>query len=432
LSKRYIHVAARVFGTPLAVHEEKLKVITGYLVPRFRGEDPGEPEGAVASRQPYAVTADGIAVIDVCGTLVDRAGGMDAFSGLTGYPEIEAEFVQAQNDAAVRGVLLRIDSPGGEVGGMYDLADRIYAARGSKPVYAMADGAMASAAYLIGSAADRVFVKRTSLAGSIGIIALHLDQSAYDEKQGFHYTAVYAGARKNDGNPHVPLSDDALATLQARVDKLYAMFADTVARNRGIAASAVIATEAAIYLGSDAIGVGLADVMGTFPEALAAIQAAATPRVSILTPSRVSNAVAESATNLSKEGISMPEPKADAPAAPAAVTNPAGASAPSQGDVAVAVAQGFAKAFAIVEMCAVARLTAQEALAYLKPDATAEAVGMSLLRARAAKDAAEPTASNILPEAGADPKAQTKPEDSPVVKAAEKRAERMLAHGGRS
>ena len=116
---------------------------------------------------------------------------------------------------------------------------------------------------------------RTGGVGSIGVIAVHMDQSGWDEKMGRKYTAVYAGARKNDFSTHQPLSDDARANLQGEVDRLYEMFVASVSRNRGIPPALVRKTDAGLYWGEKAISAGLADQVGSFDDALAAVTQAA-------------------------------------------------------------------------------------------------------------------------------------------------------------
>ena len=125
-----------------------------------------------------------------------------------------------------------------------------------------------SAAYGIASSAEKVFINRTSGVGSIGVIASHMDQSAFDEKQGVKYTTVFAGNRKNDLNPHEPLTSESMQTLQSEVSRLYEMFVELVARNRSLTTEAVKATEAGLYFGLDAIQTGLADEILTFPECI--------------------------------------------------------------------------------------------------------------------------------------------------------------------
>ena len=137
-------------------------------------------------------------------------------------------------DEDVSQIILNIDSPGGEVAGAFDLADLIYQARGTKPILAIANESALSAAYLIASAADKVYLTRTASVGSVGVMALHVDQSKAEEKIGLKYTAIYAGARKNDFSPHCPLSDEAFAAATEKVNATYDLFVKTVARNRGI------------------------------------------------------------------------------------------------------------------------------------------------------------------------------------------------------
>ncbi|MFN7226855.1 MAG: S49 family peptidase [Holosporales bacterium] len=218
-----------------------------------------------------------IAVVPVLGPMVKRGSFLDALFGFGNYEDVQARFDAALNDPSVDAVLLEIDSPGGEAAGAFDLADRIFAARGSKPVWAIANDSAFSAAYAIGSAADKLFLTRTGGVGSIGVLAAHVDQSGYDEKQGVKVTTVTAGARKNDFNAHEPLSEDAAGFLQAEVNRLYGMFVDTVARNRSLSADAVRATEAALFFGNDAVKAGLADGVGTFESTLQALASTLTP-----------------------------------------------------------------------------------------------------------------------------------------------------------
>ena len=172
-------------------------------------------------------------------------------------------------DPNVAAILLDIDSAGGESGGVFDLADRVAAAAKRKPVWALANDMAFSAAYAIGSAASRFIVTRTGGVGSIGVIAMHADQSVKDAKDGVRYTTVFAGARKNDLNPHEPISDEAHAFLKNEVERVYGLFVETVSRNRGVSADAVRATEASIFYGADAVAAGLADAVGTFDDVLA-------------------------------------------------------------------------------------------------------------------------------------------------------------------
>jgi ClpP class serine protease len=113
-------------------------------------------------------------------------------------------------------------------------------------------------------------VARTGAVGSIGVIAIHYSQAEAEAKAGVKYTAVYAGAHKNDFTTHEPLSDQARAVAQASVDKTYDLFVRTVARNRNMDAEKVRAQQAACFDGEDAVAAGLADGVMSVEEILAA------------------------------------------------------------------------------------------------------------------------------------------------------------------
>jgi signal peptide peptidase SppA len=201
------------------------------------------------------VLIDGVALIEISGGLTYRGYGWWD----TTYSEIRDRFRMAMADERVDRIVLLIDSPGGEVGGVFDLVDEIYQARGTKPIVAVVDEMAFSAAYMIASAADMVYLPATGQVGSIGVIAIHVDQSGFDRNLGLCYTAVYAGNHKNDYSSHKPLNPEARDALQAHVDKLYDMFTAVVARNRGLSQAAVVGTQAGIYLGDAAVAAGLAD-----------------------------------------------------------------------------------------------------------------------------------------------------------------------------
>lgn len=264
------HIAQRVFSTPLMISRAKLDVLLSVLGPRLQGEALAPKRTDVAST-PLGVSRDGVAVIPVFGTLVRRVCGLEAESGLTSYVGLASELANALDDPSVKAILLDIDSPGGEAGGVFDLADQIYAARQIKPIWSCVSGNAFSAAYALAAATERIYVSRTSGVGSIGVIAMHVDQSQADLQDGMIFTPVFAGAHKNDYSPHSPLTDPARAALQAEVDRVYGLFVDVVARGRGMTVDAVCKTEAASFFGGDGVAVGLADALGTFDDAMDAL-----------------------------------------------------------------------------------------------------------------------------------------------------------------
>jgi signal peptide peptidase SppA len=250
------HLASRVFHTPLMIDSKKLAAILAVLAPRL-GLEPPAVEAALLtenrSRKPYAVTDAGVAVIEVSGSLVNRASGLNAQSGLTSYEQLGNEILDAATDPQVRGILLRFDSYGGEANGAWDVASLIEEVARMKPVWASVDDWALSAGYLLASAADRIWVTRTGGVGSVGIIAMHLDQSGWDAANGLRYTTIFAGDRKNDFNPHEPLSSEARDVLAAEINRLYGMFVEAVARRRSLSTDDVRATQAGILYGEDSV-----------------------------------------------------------------------------------------------------------------------------------------------------------------------------------
>ena len=392
------HLAARLFGVPLAIHRPKLDVILSVLGARIGLADLAAPVGYTPAARAPAPVSGKVAVIPIYGTLVRRTSGLEAESGLASYTGIAAQLDAALASPEVAAILLDIDSPGGESGGVFDLADRIRAASQVKPVWAVANDMAFSAAYALASAATRVFVARTGGVGSIGVIAMHVDQSVKDAKDGVRYTAVFAGERKNDLNPHEPISDEAQAVLKAEVDRVYDLFVETVARHRGLDADAVRATEAGLFFGSNAVAAGLADAVGGFDDALTQLTQSLSPLPTQVAPASqagfLRNHQMESSMNDRTNPAAADRPLAD----------PAGS--PSQS--ATTTAMTVADAVEIAQTCTLAGRTDLIA-GFLEANDSPAKVRSQLLAAQAeaspeitsriAPDAARPAASNPLIDA---------------------------------
>lgn len=409
------HLASRLYGTPLLVARSKLEIILAVL-----GERVGWPESQTAlpvpSPRAQSDAPSGIAVIPIHGTLVRRALGLEAASGLTSYGEIGATLEAALADPAVTGILLDVDSPGGEAGGVFELAERIRAADAVKPVWAIASDSAFSAAYALACAASRLVVTRTGGVGSVGVIAMHVDQSVRDAQEGFRYTAITAGARKNDFSPHEQLSNEAAARLQTEVDRLYGIFVAHVAAMRGLDEDLVRATEAGLFFGPEAVTAGLADGEASLDTVLTEFSAFLATRrsrgrspppnprsLSLPTPHPQENLVMQT-----PESQPLPDPAQE----PAATSDTAGT--PAQDDaVQSAVAASRADALAIAELCQLAGHPERTA-AFLAEGASETQVRRALLAARA--ESPEIT-SLIHPDAQAP---ETHPDQNPLMKAVKK------------
>ena len=267
--------ASRLTGRPLAIAPVRLEGILAAAAALAPGADLPSWLQDMTGRQGYTVTEGGIAVVPVLGPLVTRGDWLTTLLGATEYGAVADALTAAADDSAVRGILLEVDSPGGEVGGLFDLVETIGAVKqqAGKPLWAVAAESALSAAYAIASVADRLYVTRTGEVGSVGVVAVHIDESASDAMAGLKWTLIHAGARKTDGNPHEPLSPRATADIQTDVDALYDELVTAVAANRGLSAETVRATEAAIYRGDRAVKAGLADRVGTVAQAIADLEA---------------------------------------------------------------------------------------------------------------------------------------------------------------
>ena len=217
--------------------------------------------------RPYNVQ-DGVLKIPVTGVLLNNFP-YQLGSWATGYEYITEAINRGVDDSEVTGIALIVNSPGGIVNGCFDLSDLIFESRDLKPIKAFVTGGAYSAAFALASAASEIVVGRSSGTGSVGVVTSHVDYSESMKQMGLVHTFVFAGKHKVDGNPYEKLSDDAKARMQARIDRLYTDFVDTVARNRGMDAKGVRQTEALMYDATDSVSVGFADIVGKIDEHIA-------------------------------------------------------------------------------------------------------------------------------------------------------------------
>jgi signal peptide peptidase SppA len=314
--------------------------------------------------QPPFALQDGIAVIEISGVLVHRGAWIGQSSGQTSYEGIAAQLGAAAANPAVHGIALEIDSFGGEVAGVFDLADAIRAARSAKPVWAFVVEHAFSAGYALASQADRIILPRTGAVGSIGVVVMHADLSGQLSDAGVTVTLIHSGTHKVDGNPYAPLPDPVRARIQGEIDSIRTLFAQTVAAGRGRSMNidAALATEAECYRGAEAVAAGLADEVSDPASAFAAFAAAVNGRgvipsagpgraqqshlskESMMKPNALS--AAEAPAPDETEGRAQPAPvePSPAPAPPHAPPSPA----PSEAATAVALVRAEAAELATV------------------------------------------------------------------------------------
>lgn len=289
---RFPHLASRLFNVPLAVLPDKAEVAMAALADRlgiahlFRadggsvvlaGSDALQAisgDGMPAAQRGYSVVS-GVALIEVQGLLVQKLGTLQPYCGMTGYDGIRSNFLTAMADPEVKAIAFDIDSGGGEVAGCFDLTDTIYAARGDKPICAILSETAYSAAYALASACDYITVPRTGGCGSVGVITMMVDMSRALAAGGVAVHFIHYGAQKAEASraQATGVSKEMLSRVQASVDRAGELFVETVARNRGMKASAVRATEAACFDGELGVAAGLADAVASPDEAFRALLA---------------------------------------------------------------------------------------------------------------------------------------------------------------
>lgn len=275
------HLAQRLFNVPLLIRPDKAELVMAALADRlgiahlFSGgveinmsqmlvSDDTPP----ASDRPYEVMS-GVARIPVEGTLVHRLGCLHPYSGMTGYDGLSMLFLQALADPEVRAIAFDFDSPGGETQGVADLADMIFAARGTKPIWAILDESAYSAAYWLASACDRITIPRTGGTCNIGAIAMHTDISKALTGAGITVTVLKYGDLKGQGAEEMPLSPEGRAMFLRGVQIAGGLFAEAVARNRRLSRAAVDATQAGILYPEEAIAGGFVDAIRSPADAFA-------------------------------------------------------------------------------------------------------------------------------------------------------------------
>ena len=211
-----------------------------------------------------------VGVIKISGSLIPGEAGFLRYFGITGYGDIKAAVLEGIADKGAKSLMIYSDSGGGSVAGVEDAEAFIRNAAMVKPMNAFSEFS-ASAAYWLTSAAGHITAASTSINGSLGVIRVVTEYSKAFEKEGITKTVMRAGRYKALGNPYEPLSEDGKAEIQAKLDDLYQLFMDTVARNRGttpIIADQVMG-QGREFLGKRGLDAGLVDAIGDLEDALA-------------------------------------------------------------------------------------------------------------------------------------------------------------------
>jgi len=271
-----------IVSGPWAILPDRLIEIRSIYSTHLRGEKISIPDveaklgRKLDNRYQGFQVQDGVAIIPIDGAIAKKMNLFSQISGGASTQLIQRDLEQALNDPKIKGIILQIDSPGGTVDGTSELADFIFQSRGQKPLIAYSDGMICSAAYWIASAADSIFISgSTNNIGSIGVVASHRDYSGYEKGAGVKTTEITAGKYKRISSQYEPLSDEGRADIQDKVDALYGVFVDAVARNRGVSTKTVLndMADGRVFIGQQAISNGLVDGVSTLDELIDKIAA---------------------------------------------------------------------------------------------------------------------------------------------------------------
>ena len=273
---KYARILRAVMCASWAIVPNRLDDIVEVLAFQAQGgklsaEEMREYVGLAAAGPSLAsVAPGGVGVVGLRGIINHRMEQVDNISGPggTSVEGFRERFRHALASDQVGSILLDVDSPGGNVDGVEELAAEVFASRGEKPIVAVANTMAGSAAYYIASQADELVVTPSGQVGSIGVFAAHEDISEALAEEGRKITLISAGRFKVEGNPFEPLTEEAMASIQQSVDGHYDAFVDAVARGRGVKASAVRNGfgEGRVVAAKDAVAEGMADRVETLEQ----------------------------------------------------------------------------------------------------------------------------------------------------------------------
>lgn len=261
---------ALVASVPWAITPEMLRTVATIAARQGPGPLAVEAQlGRPLANSQTVKIRDGVAIVPIVGPIFRHANAFSAVSGATSVEILARDFGAALDDATVRAIVLNVDSPGGEVTGVHELAAMIHSARGRKPIVAYIGGQGASAAYWIASAADEIVVDATAQVGSIGVVQMVPNPAADASKP-----IEIVSSRAPNKRPDVT-TKEGRATILATVDALAAIFVADVARNRKVTAAKVESDfgQGGVLVGAAAVAAGMVDALGSLEGVVARLKA---------------------------------------------------------------------------------------------------------------------------------------------------------------
>jgi len=254
-----------------AAHQQMCDMIDIALANMVSGQEPQANIEALSNADTQLQVVDGVAIIPISGPLMKSVHPILRMFGINGIDDIEADLVKALQDDSVQGIMLDVDSPGGSVTGIPELAKKIAAAATVKPVVAFTDTMMASAAYWLSAGASAIVASESANVGSIGVYMAFLDTSRAYEMAGVKTELIKAGKFKAAGIDGMSLTDEQRERMQAGVDQIANWFNGFVAQHR--TAMPESAREGQTFFGIDAVAIDMVDRVGNADDAMAELRA---------------------------------------------------------------------------------------------------------------------------------------------------------------
>ena len=212
-----------------------------------------------------------VAVININGVLVNNDDPYNRFFGEVGYPEIQGALAEAISQPGVKSILLNMNTPGGAVSGISDMADTLKAVAQHFPMHAHASSSACSGGYWLSCAADSISASSLAEVGSIGVIAVMRSYYQYYKDMGIENVVLRQGEFKALGNPYEPITEAAKKATLDQMGVVYDTFLNLVSESRNIPVQKLkdTAAEGRVFFGQDAIKVGLIDKISSFDQVLA-------------------------------------------------------------------------------------------------------------------------------------------------------------------
>ena len=303
MAGKYKQIIRAFYNEPWAIMPEKFDEMREFLAAKRSGVmwSTDEIQARIGDRPTARATDPGsaVAVLDLFGVMSQRLSMMEDISGGMSTERVGKAFDSAVADDAVKHIVLNIDSPGGSVFGTGELFDKIFAARGIKPITSVINSTAGSGAFWVSVAADEVVITPGGWQGSHGVIWEHHDTTGMDEQDGVTRTFITAGEFKGEGRGG-PLTDSEKDGRQILVDKMFAKFTAGLAAGRGVSTETVLANfgRGRMLLAQDAVNANMADRIGTLDSVLSEIGVSSTQSVA-----------QQSTPGFSLKGSKLMEPK---------------------------------------------------------------------------------------------------------------------------